>query len=163
MGSLRVEFFKPSEKRRMCAWTALRGKRTVVPGTMMGVGNGLPHDLAQYVIEATTGYERGFWGLLSIGATFKTTGRKRTKPGRAVIAEHRQELIDSELLAQAHLMEWAAGAATAVTAALDAAERQWHALRLGERLVFEWPSADGVVVGPTPASSREAAGSTSAS
>ena len=145
---MRVEFFKPSEKRRSCAWTAFRGKRTVVPGTVMAVGGGLPHDLAQYVIEAATRYEHGFWGLVAMGATFKSTGRKRTKPGRAVIADHRQQLIDSEALAGAHLAQWAAGAATPVTAALNAADRRWRALQIGERLVFEWPSATGTVVTP---------------
>ena len=46
---------------------------------------GIPHDLAQYVIEAATGYQGGFWDLVSKGATFKSTGRRRTKPGRAVM------------------------------------------------------------------------------
>ena len=107
---MRVEFFKPSEKRRLCAWTATRGKRIVVPGTVMGVGDGIPHDLAQYVIEASTAYDHGFFGLLSKGATFKSTGRKRTKPGRAVIAAHRAALVESEVLAARHLAQWAAGA-----------------------------------------------------
>ena len=56
----------------------------------MGVGRSLPHDLAQYVIEAATGYTHGFWGLLALGATYKTTGRKITKPGRAVIVAESQ-------------------------------------------------------------------------
>ena len=60
---------------------------------------GIPHDLAQYVIEAETGYRDGFWELISKGATFKSTGRRRTKPGRAVIADHRDELAGAEKLA----------------------------------------------------------------
>jgi hypothetical protein len=87
-----------------------------------------------------------FWGLLARGATFKSTGRKRTKPGRAVIAEHRAELIDSEALAGRHLGEWHAGVTTPVTQALDAALDQWRQLAVGDRLVFEWPSPRGRVV-----------------
>ena len=89
---------------------------------VMGLGRGvISHDLAQYVIEAATGYRNGFWGLLSQGATFKSTGRRRTKPGRAVIAEHRQDLLASEHLAGAYLAAWKAGTAGPVTAALDRA------------------------------------------
>jgi hypothetical protein len=142
---VRVEFYQPSQKRRMCAWVAYRGQRTVVPGSHMAAGAGIPHDLAQYVIEASTAYANGFWGLLNKGATFKSTGRKRTKPGRAVIAAHRAELTDSEALAGRHLAEWHAGAATPVTQALDAALDQWRQLTLGDRLVFEWPSPHGHV------------------
>ena len=143
---MRVEFFKPSEKRPGCAWVAFRGKRSVVPGTHMGVGRSLPHDLAQYVIEAATGYTHGFWGLLALGATYKTTGRKITKPGRAVIVAHRAELGASEVLAGEHLHHWAAGRVTPVTEALDAAFRQWRALATDERLVYEWPSLHGRIV-----------------
>ena len=92
----------------------------------MGVGESLPHDLAQYVIEAATGYHRGFWGLVAIGATFKSTGRKRTRPGCAVIAEHRDELIASEALAGQHLARWTAGETTPVTEALSVALTQWR-------------------------------------
>jgi hypothetical protein len=143
---VRVEFFKPSEKRAACAWVAFRGRRSVVPGTHMAVGRSLPHDVAQYVIEAATGYAHGFWGLLALGATYKTTGRKVTKPGRAVIVTHRAELVASEVLAGEHLHHWATGRATPVTDALDAAFEQWRALSMAERLVFEWPAPRGRIV-----------------
>src|SRR5580704_8743030 len=104
---MRVEFVKLDDKgRRACRWEAMRSKRRRVPGTTMAVGTDLPHDLAQYVIEASTGYATGFWGLLDKGATFKSTGRRRTKPGRAVIAEHRSDLAESEQLAGLHLHRW---------------------------------------------------------
>jgi hypothetical protein len=112
----------------------------------MAAGKSLPHDLAQYVIEAATGYPHGFWGLLAKGATYQSTGRKVTKSGRAVIVEHRAELIASEVLAGRHLQEWAAGRATPVTRALDDALEQWRRLTIGDRLVFEWPSPHGRVV-----------------
>jgi hypothetical protein len=77
------------------------------------------------------------------GATFKSTGRRGTKPGRAVIAEHRQELAGSEQLAGLHLSLWKAHHAGPVTTALDRSFAQWRALRTDEQLVFDWPSAEG--------------------
>ncbi len=145
---MRVAFFKPSEKHALCGWEAVRGKRTVVPGTVMAAGISLPHDLAQYVIEAATGYRHGFWGLLYDGATYKSTGQKVTKPGRSVIVAHRGELAASEELAGRHLHLWKAGRATPVTSALDSALEQWRRLAAKERLVYEWPSPHGRIVLP---------------
>jgi hypothetical protein len=109
----------------------------------MAVGRDIPHDLAQYVIEAAAGYHNGFWDLVAKGATFKSTGRRRTKPGRAVIAEHREDLAWSERLAGLHLHLWKAGQTGPVTSALDRAFTQWHVLQRGQRLVFDWPCAEG--------------------
>jgi hypothetical protein len=124
----------------------------------MALGRGvISHDLAQYVIEAATGYQHGFWGLLAVGATFKSTGRRRTKPGRDVIAAHRAELIESEQLAGLHFSDWQQGRSTSVTAALDRASEQFQALRPHERLVFIWPASEGrieTVENATAAGSR---------
>ena len=140
---MRVEFYRDDEAK-VAGWDALRGKRTRVPGSTMALGRGvISHDLAQYVIEAATGYRHGFWGLLAAGATFKSTGRRRTKPGRDVIAAHRAELIASEQLAGLHLSDWQQGRPTSVTAALNRASGKFQALRPGERLVFDWPSSEG--------------------
>jgi hypothetical protein len=145
-----VDFYRDDEAR-VSGWEAVRGKRTRIPGSVMGLGRGvISHDLAQYVIEAATGYKDGFWGLLAQGATFKSTGRRRTRPGRAVIAAHRQELLASEHLAGAYLAAWKAGAAGPVTAALDRAAGQFSRLQPGERLRFEWPQAHGVVIHAKP-------------
>ena len=111
----------------------------------MARGKGIPHDLAQYVIEAATGYRGGFWELVSKGATFKSTGRKRTKPGRAVIAAHRDELAGAERLAGEHMQRWQVGERTPITEALGRALGQWDEMSLHECLVFEWPSAHGDV------------------
>jgi hypothetical protein len=143
---VRVTFVKLEIKgRTLCRWDADRGKRRLVPGSTMGTGKDLPHDLAQYVIEAGAGYANGFWGLVAKGATFKSTGRRRTKPGRALIADHRQDLDGSERLAGFYLGLWKAKHADAVTHALDLALAQWRALRPGEALVFAWPSARGTI------------------
>jgi hypothetical protein len=139
---MRIVFTKDPEKR-LVRWDALVGKRTRVPGSVMGVNKDLPHDLAQYVIEAGAGERNGFWGCISQGATFKSTGRKRTKPGRAVIAQHRKAIIASEHLANTHMHAWYAGERTPVTQALSRARKQWRRLRANEGLVFEWPDTEG--------------------
>lgn len=133
-------------------WEATRGKRTRVPSKPMAANKGIPHDLAQYVIEAATGYRNGFWGLVAQGATFKSTGRRRTKPGRAVIAGHRTELADAERLAGVHLARWEAGDTSPVSEALSHALGQWNALSTGERLAFDWPSPTGTIVESSAAS-----------
>ncbi len=111
----------------------------------MAGAKGLPHDLAQYVIEAATGYRDGFWGLVSKGATFRSTGRRRTRPGRALIAEHRKELAGAENLAGEHLQRWSAGEASSVSELLNRALRQWNGLSADECLMYEWPSPRGTV------------------
>jgi hypothetical protein len=144
--AVRVEFFKgESHGRRQVVWEATRGKRTRVPGTVMAANKDIPHDLAQYVIEAATGYRNGFWELVSKGATFRSTGRRRTKPGRAVIAEHRADLAAAEKLAGFHLERWKAGDTSSVSDALSRARDQWNALTGDDRLAFEWPSSTGTV------------------
>jgi hypothetical protein len=144
---MRVEFYKiESHGRWSAAWEATRGKRTRVPGTVMAAGVGIPHDLAQYVIEAGSGYRNGFWELVAKGATFKSTGRRRTKPGRSVIASHRAELAGAEVLAGTHLAHWHAGVTSPISEALSRALQQWNGLSTSDRLTFEWPSASGTVV-----------------
>jgi hypothetical protein len=148
---VRVTFFVHDPAKHIVGWDADLGKRRRVPGTLMGYGRDLPHDLAQYVIEAATGYERGFWGLVAMGASFKSTGRRRTRPGRAVIADHRGELGDAEALAHVEMTRWHAGVQSSVSAALDRALAQWRSLTVGDRLVFEWPAAHGVIERATAA------------
>ncbi|MCU1396598.1 MAG: hypothetical protein JWM34_5026 [Ilumatobacteraceae bacterium] len=152
---MQVVFFRAHERKRICAWTAHIGKRRV-PGAVMGYGNGLPHDLTQFVIECAGGYRLGFWGLLAQGATYKSTGQRRTKPGRAVIVQHRAELNASEQFAGLHTSAWANGEITPVTVALHAALAQWHALGQDEAMVFEWPDPSGRVV-PLDAADRRLA------
>ena len=129
--------------RRQVGWEAVRGKRTRIPGTVMAAQKGLPHDLLQYVVEAACGFQDGFWGLVARGATFRSTDRRATRPGRALIAAHRADLARAEALAGLHQRAWAVGQRSAVTEALDRARASWEELRPGEHLVFTWPSASG--------------------
>jgi len=123
---------------RTCAWTALRPPRTVVPGPAMAAGADLPHDLATFVIEDALGIERGFWGCVAAGATFRTLGRKRTPQGRAVIDAHRDELDRSEGQVNATFFAWRAGTPTAADDALDAMLGRWREVPEGGELVLEW-------------------------
>ena len=97
------------------------------------------------MIEASAGYHNGFWDLVAHGATFKSTGRRRTKPGRAVIAAHRDELAGAEKLAGLHMAQWRARRPSPVTDDLDRALAQWNEMLPGQRLVFTWPSPHGMV------------------
>jgi hypothetical protein len=142
---MQVRFYVTDERKRICGWDALDSRRRRVPGPQSGYGRDLPHDLAQYVIEASTGFANGFWGLVARGATFKSVNRRVTKPGRALIVQHRAEIAESEALAGCHLAAWKAGDKTPTTHALDAARLQWRALELGSAIVFDWPSPQGRV------------------
>ena len=143
---MQVTFFKPSEKHRLCVWTAIRGKRTVVPGTVMAAGAGLPHDLAQYVVEATFGVATGFWGLVARGATFKSTGRRVTKPGRAARRGPPRQPRRGRATGGRARRPMAEGRPTEAAAPLSAALEAWQRLQLGDGLVFHWPEPAGVIV-----------------
>lgn len=100
----------------------------------------LPHDLAQFVVEAALGLEEGFWNLVANGATFKSLGRRPTKPGRQLIADHRAELNQAEGIVNDHVAAWRDGNPTPLGPALDAMLARWRALQVGEELVVEWPT-----------------------
>jgi hypothetical protein len=145
MASMQVDFWRDDESR-VTGWHAVRGQRTNIPGTVMALGRGdISHDLAQYIVEASTGTPDGFWGLLAEGATFKSIGRRRTRQGRALIASHREELRESEKLAATHIAAWRTGASTPVTRALQDAAESFSTLRPGERLRYTWPGTHGQV------------------
>lgn len=124
---------------RGCAWTALRPPRSVVPGPTMAAGGDLPHDLYTFVIEDALDLEHGFWGLVAIGATFKTLGRKRTPQGKAIIARHLDDLDAAEDRVNEIYFAWRAGTATALDDELDGMLDRWRALPDGGELTLEWP------------------------
>src|SRR6202011_5594679 len=64
--------------------------------------------------ESTLGLRYGFWGLLSIGATFESVRRRPTKPGRQGIRTHHAALVATERVVNAHATAWRAKAATPV-------------------------------------------------
>lgn len=133
--------FRKLVEQRVSTWDAVRGKRTKVPGTTMALGRGeLPHDLIQLAVEGTLNMDRGFWGSVAAGATFKSTGRRRTKPGRAVIAANRRELMDAEAVVGEHVWRWQHGVAPPAAVHLDALTRAWKSLADRGELTVEWPT-----------------------
>jgi len=137
---MQVTFWKLVEKRAS-TWEAVRGKNIRVPGATMALGRGdLPHDLTQLVVEATLGISDGFWGLVAAGATFRSTGRKRTRPGRAIIAAHRQGLANAEQVVGVHVRAWRSGQPTPAGQALTTFEDLWRSLDDGGVVQVEWPT-----------------------
>jgi hypothetical protein len=135
--------FSKSDDRRLCSWRAeLPRHRRFQRSTMAARAShtDLPHDLAQFVVEANLGLEEGFWNLVANGATFRSLGRRQTKPGRQLIAGHRAELNEAERIVTVHVAAWRDGEPTPVGPALDAMLARWRALRVGEELVAEWPT-----------------------
>jgi hypothetical protein len=98
----------------------------------------LPHDLAHFVVEAGLELEHGFWNLVGNGATFRTLGRRPTRPGRQLIAAYRAELNEAEGVVNAHVQAWRNGCPTPVGPDLDAMQTRWRSLRCGDELVVEW-------------------------
>jgi hypothetical protein len=138
---MKVMFSKSDDGRR-CSWRAELPRHRRLQGSTMAARSGhidLPHDLAQFVVEATLGLLEDFWNLVANGATFKSLGRRRTKPGRQLIADHRNELNKAEGIVNVHVAAWRDGDPTPVGPALDAMLARWRALRVDEELVVEWP------------------------
>jgi hypothetical protein len=137
---MQVTFWKLTEQR-ITYWEAVRAKGQRVPGSPMALGRGgLPHDLSQMVVEAMLGLDRAFWGSVASGATFRSTGRKRTEPGRAVIASNKEALDAAEVEANSHVTRWHRGEPTECGAALTEMDARWRDLADGHGLVVEWPS-----------------------
>lgn len=138
--AVRVTFRKLIEKR-VTTWDAVRGKRTHVPGTTMALGRGdVPHDLVQMIVEGALGITDGFWGSIAAGATFNSTGRKRTRPGRAVIAANRDSIRATEHIVGEHHRRWRAGEPTPAARHFDDVASRWADLDDGEGLIVDWPT-----------------------
>jgi hypothetical protein len=135
--------FSKSHDSRLCSWRAELPRHRRFQGSTMAARAGgidLPHDLAQFVVEATLGLQEGFWNLVANGATFKSIGRRRTKPGRQLIAAHRAGLNAAEWAVHGHVEAWRDGRPTPAGPALDAMLARWRSLPAGEELVVEWPT-----------------------
>jgi hypothetical protein len=134
-----IRFQMPPDGQRWSIWEADRGKRRRVRGGAGWAHNArLPHDLAGYAVERTLGLEHGFWHCIADGATFKSTDRKRTKPGRAVIASRRAELQAHDALTHTHWERWERGEPTPAAVALDDVWTQWAHLAPGEWMTVVW-------------------------
>jgi len=147
--------FRKLVEQRVSTWDAVRGKRTRVPGATMALGRGgMPHDLIQLIAEGAVGLEHGFWGSVAAGATFRSCGRKRTKPGRAVIARNRAALDEAEQVVATHFARWQRGEPTPAGPHFDAIAPLWDGLGDRGALVVEWPSLRVVAVRPSRLAAR---------
>ena len=91
-------------------------------------------------LQEAFGIQRGFWGLVAKGATFKSVpGRRLTRPGQELIRAHRAALKAMEDLVNTHVSAWRAGASTPAGPVLDAMLARWRALPVGEELRLVWP------------------------
>jgi hypothetical protein len=135
--------FSKSDDGRLCSWRAELPRHRRLQGSTMAARSGhtdLPHDLAQFVVEATLGLEEGFWNLVANGATFKGLGWRPTRPGRRLIAEHRAGLNEAERVVNVHVAAWRDGDPTPVGPALRAMLARWRALPPDAELVVDWPT-----------------------
>lgn len=115
----------------------------------MALGRGgLPHDLVQMIVEGTLGIENGFWGSVAAGATFKSTGRKRTKPGRAVIAANRRKIAEAEGVVGMHYSLWQTNEPTPTAPRFDEVSLVWAELGDRGELTLEWPTLRVLADGP---------------
>jgi hypothetical protein len=135
---MQIMFYK-ADNGRLCTWTAMPLNRKRFQGTTMASGRDLPHDLATFVVESTLGLQHGFWNLLAHGATFKSVGRRRTKPGQQLIRAHREALNATEHVVNAYVAAWRTGSPTPVGPALAAMFARWRALPLEGELRVDWP------------------------
>src|ERR1044072_6063017 len=77
---------------------ARRDDKVAVRGGRPERPQGLPHDMAHYLIERGFGFERGFWGVVAAGAGFKgmqgVSGRRpphaEARSKALIKAEYRQ-------------------------------------------------------------------------
>jgi hypothetical protein len=134
---LTVRFQKGASVCRVEAW---RRTGKPFPVSTMGGGTGLPHDLVTFVVERELGLCGGFFNLTAHGAIFRSSRRRFTRPGRALIAAHRADLDAAERTVNATADTWRAGRPTSASAALDAAASAWSGLAVGESIELTWPT-----------------------
>jgi hypothetical protein len=136
-------FFQKSADGRLCSWSAESPGHRRLRGSTMAARSGrtdLPHDLAHFVVEGSLGLEHGFWNLVANGASFRSLGRRPTRPGRQLIAAYWAELNQAEGTVNDQVHAWRDGRPTPVGPELTAMQARWRALRPGEELTVEWPA-----------------------
>jgi hypothetical protein len=124
----------------VCRVVAWRRTGKQFPVSCMGGASRLPHDLGTFVVERELRLRGGFFNLTAHGAIFRSSRRRMTRPGRALILAHRTELNDAENAVNAAQASWKAGRITPVAAALTEADRAWADLPSGGSLELIWPT-----------------------
>ena len=122
-----------------CRVTARARDRRPFAVSHMAAGAGLPHDLATFAVERALGLPGGFFNMTAHGAVFRSSGRRRTRPGRAVVLANREALEDAERVVHEHQDRWARGLPTPAGTALREAAERWSALAPGQAFEEPWP------------------------
>ena len=132
---LTVRFEKGARGCRVEAW---RRTGKPFPVSTMGGATGLPRDLVTFVVERELGLDGGFFNLTAHGAIFRSSRRRFTKPGRALIVAHRADLDEAERTVNTTASAWRDGRPTPANAALDEAAAAWSDLAVGESIELVW-------------------------
>ena len=130
--------FERSTDDRCCLVTAWAHDRRPFRVSGMAGTAGLPHDLSTFAVEQALGLAGGFFNLTAHRATFRSSGLRPTRPGRAVIAAHRLELDAAERAVHGAEGAWRRGEAPAGATALDRVDQLWHDLAPGEHAELIW-------------------------
>jgi hypothetical protein len=122
----------------LCLVTARHRDRRPFPVSHMAGTLRIPHDLATFVVERELSIAGGFFNLVAHGAVFRSSGRRPTRPGRAVIVANRAALDEAERTVHHHQDLWAAHLPTPSGAALTDADERWKALLPGDGFEVTW-------------------------
>ena len=133
---LTVRFEKGTTNR--CLVTAWARDRKPFPVSHMAGASRMPHDLATFVIEQSLSIAGGFFNLVAHGAVFRSSGRRMTRPGRALIVANRAALEDAERRVRRVQALWARDLPTPAGSALTDADERWRALDPGAYFQCAW-------------------------
>jgi hypothetical protein len=133
---LTVRFEKTSTNQ--CVVTAWARDRKPFPVSHMAGASRMPHDLATFVIEQNLSIAGGFFNLVAHGAVFRSSGRRITRPGRALIVANRAALADAERRVNEVQSSWGRQLPTPAGSALSDADERWRALDRGGRFECAW-------------------------
>ena len=134
---LEIRFFK---EKKHTVWDARRGRSYIAGAGGGGNPEELPHDLVGLVVERALGVEHGFWWAVDNGATFRSMGKKPTRPGRELIRRHGDEIYAADHLVHQVWEQWRRGEPTPCSEELDATLAEWQALPTGGHLVRTFSS-----------------------
>ncbi len=141
---LTVTFHKVADGRVDSWWEAVRPTGGRTRGGWMPTGRQrIPHDMVHLAAEGHLGIEDGIWGLLARGATFRRgTDRRPTRPGRALVRDHRADLQRAEDVGNVHGLAWRRGEPTPVAPTFERLAAAWAAVPPGGSLTIAWPTLE---------------------
>jgi hypothetical protein len=94
--------------------------------------------LATFVIERNLSTPGGFFNLVAHGAVFRSSGRRITRSGRALIVANRAALEDAERTVNHVQSLWDRRLPSPAGPDLTEADDRWRALDLGRFFELAW-------------------------